>query len=126
MWESENRAGHKPVLHFPFSSLAEGFAQLLVNAEQLRVCSTQRLCWRRLWKSESPGDSALSQTFLSFEVSLLHAVVKSPLYSENSEEGSETPSLLDIILCRQLFLVCGIEGASIPFMKSYSWEWLSD
>lgn len=41
MWESENRAGQKPVLHFPFPSLAEGFAQLLVNAEQLRVCSIQ-------------------------------------------------------------------------------------
>lgn len=61
VWESENRAGHKPVLHFPFSSLAEGFAQLLVNAEQLRVCSIQWLCWRQLWMSESPGDSALSQ-----------------------------------------------------------------
>lgn len=86
MWDSENRAGHKPVLHYPFSSLAEGFAQLLVNAKQLRVCSTQWLC-----KSESSGDNALSQSFLSSEASLLHAVMKSPLQCENSEEDLENP-----------------------------------
>lgn len=121
MWESENRAGHKPVLHFPFSSLAEGFAQLLVNAEQLRTAPPNGSAGR-----VNPQRTVLCHRFLSFEASLLHGVMKSPLHSENSEEGSENPSLLDTILCRQLFLVCGIEGASIPFLKSYSWEWLSD
>lgn len=120
MWENENRTGHKPVLNFPFSSLAEGFAPLLVNAEQLRVCSTQWLGWREFCKSESPGDSALSQSFLSFEASLLHTVMKSPLHSENSEEGSENPSLF--CLDNFSWSVVLREHPS----PSCSWEWLSD
>lgn len=36
VWEGgEKSIGHKPVSHFPFSSLGHGLAQLLANAEPI-------------------------------------------------------------------------------------------
>lgn len=108
VWENENRTGHKPVLNFPFSSLAEGFALLLVNAEQLWVCSTQWLCWREFCKSESSGDSALSQSSLSFEASLLHAVMKSLYIVRTVKKAQKTPhyfvwtTFLGLWYCRSI------------------------